>query len=443
MNRLTRSLAQVCRDNVLGEKWLVAPSYRIGNQWLETVARSGAPVVNVRVKPLRSLAVALAGPEMAKQGVELLHHEAGPVLADRTWARGASGMAGYLSRLEPGPSLARTLYATLNDLRLAGLAPTGVDATQFEVPEKGREIVRLLEAWNRVLEENGYVDHAGVLVMAAARLKADPDCLPAGITLLLPGDAESNRLEQGLLDAFRAVLGDGVHVLPVDEPGTPLPEDDGDPTDAALLRHLSDPTLALRPCRDNTVRITRAVGEVNEVREVLRTCLAAGIPLDEVEVLHTDADAYIPLVFETLARLAGDAPGSDDLDTLSVTFAEGVPTRYSRPGRALAGLVSWATGGFRQEILARMIQEGILRIPEVPADIDTAEETDTYATLARVFRSVPIRLGRERYLPGLEAAGARDRDGDTLRTLRTLVKDLLPLAPREGVPQKEILRLVK
>jgi len=446
MNRLIRSLARVCRENVLGEKWLVAPSYRTGNQWLETVARSGTPIVNVRVKTLRSLAVTLAGPEMVKQGVELLHHEAGPILADRAWARvaaaGASGNAGYLSRLDPGPSLARTFFATMNDLRLAGLAPGGVDAARFEVPAKGREIVRLLEAWNQVLDESGYVDHAGVLAMAAARLKAEPVCLPAGITLLLSGDAEPKRLEQELLDAFCAILGDGVHTLPVDEPGTPLPEEDGAPTDAALLRYLSDPSIAPRPHRDNTVRISRGVGEVNEVREVLRSCLAGGIPLDEVEVLHTDPDAYIPLFFETFARLAGDAPGSDvpgsdDLDTIPVTFAEGVPARYSRPGRALAGLVSWSREGFRQEILARMIQDGILRVPEVPADLDIAGESENYATLARVFRSVPILMGRERYLPGLEAAGALDSDGDSLRILRALVGNLLPLAPREGAPQKE------
>jgi len=448
MNRLTRSIARACRENVLGEKWLVAPSYRTGNQWLECVARSGTPVVNVRVTTVPAMAILLAGPEMAARKVELLHAEAGPVLIDRAWARVTAAQApektGYLSRLEQGPSLARTFHATVTDLRLAGVDASGVNPARFEVSAKGTEIAHLLEAWNHVLAESGLVDHADVLTMAAARLKADPACLPADLSLLLPADVDLNRLEQELLDAVPV---DPLHVLPVDEPGAPLLEEEGDLTDAALLRHLPDPSVAPAPARDSTVRIVRAVGEGNEIREVLRACLDSGISLDEVEVLCTDAGAYIPLVFETFARLAGDAPGSDDLDTMPVTFAEGVPARYSRPGRALAGLVSWAREGFRQETLARMIQDGILLIPALrkPApDDDAGKETESYATLARLFRSVPITLGRDRYLPGLEAAGARriGADGGTLasfQTLHVLVEHLLALAPFPGAPQKEVL----
>ena len=58
-NGLTQSLAGLCRENLLGEKWLLAPSRRVGNQWIETVARCGQPLVHVRVFTLRSCALHL------------------------------------------------------------------------------------------------------------------------------------------------------------------------------------------------------------------------------------------------------------------------------------------------------------------------------------------------------------------------------------------------
>ena len=35
MNTLASELATVCRDHLLSEKWLIAPSRRVGHQWLD------------------------------------------------------------------------------------------------------------------------------------------------------------------------------------------------------------------------------------------------------------------------------------------------------------------------------------------------------------------------------------------------------------------------
>ena len=65
---------------MLAEKWLIAPSRRVGNQWAECVARSGQAAVNLRVKTLKSLATELAGQEMLAQKVKLVSEQAGPLL---------------------------------------------------------------------------------------------------------------------------------------------------------------------------------------------------------------------------------------------------------------------------------------------------------------------------------------------------------------------------
>ena len=79
--------------------------------------------------------------------------------------------------------------------------------------------------------------------------------------------------------------------------GPPSPLD----TDRDILAWLTRPEEAPELPGDGSVRIVRAVGEVNEIRGVLRDCLADDVALDEVELLHTDTGTYVPLVFETLS----------------------------------------------------------------------------------------------------------------------------------------------
>ena len=65
MNTFIAALAGLCASRPLDEKRLVAPSRRVGNQWLDAAARAGRPMLNVRVETLRSLAVDLAAPALA------------------------------------------------------------------------------------------------------------------------------------------------------------------------------------------------------------------------------------------------------------------------------------------------------------------------------------------------------------------------------------------
>jgi len=67
------------------EKWLLAPSLRIGNQWVETVARNGQPVVNLRVKTVKNLALDLASPVMASQSLALVSAMGATLIISRLW----------------------------------------------------------------------------------------------------------------------------------------------------------------------------------------------------------------------------------------------------------------------------------------------------------------------------------------------------------------------
>ncbi len=359
MNCLIQKLTAVCRKHLLDEKWLLAPSLRAGHQWLDQVALGGQAAVNVRVKTLRSLALELAAPAMADRGLKMLRGKSGPLLAEQLWNRlKEKNPSGYLTELTPSLGLFEMIDSTLQSLRLGGLDATEVLARNFEVAKKGEEIKFLLGEYGKELKRRAWVDYAEVLAIATERVRTDVTDVEQ-VVLLEPADLEWSAVEKTFLDAFPKKTR-----LPVDEPTSVV----------------ANPAMF------------QAVGEVNEVREVLRRCLANGWRWDEVELLHTDAQTYVPLMFELVERFRFDDAGEV---RFGVTFADGLPVRYSRPGRALMAWVRWIEEEYPQALLAEMIQDGLLNVDE------ESDGPDGFAELASAFRAVPVGFGLNRYLKKL------------------------------------------
>ena len=175
--------------------------------------------------------------------------------------------------------------------------------------------------------------------LAIQRLTSNDGRLPGNVLVLVPEDIDIFGLERRLVDALPTPQRIW---LAVDQPAPGRMSDDDSLTDSRLLRWLPTPGLAPPPRSDGSAVIFRAIGEVNEIRGVLRRCMAANIPLDQVEILCTDVERYIPLIYETFARLL---PESESLDKIPVTFQEGIPARRFRPGarHSWPGLHGFAT----------------------------------------------------------------------------------------------------
>jgi len=382
LNLFVMALGEVCQDRVVDEKWVMAPSLRVGFQWLDRITRSGVPVVNARAKTLPNLALELASPEMARQGLTYLSGVRAEVLIDRIFAELKNKGEVYLTRLAQTPGLIQSIAGTIRDLRLAGLSLKELDPESFEVADKGGEIRAMLAEFEKLMKAEKLIDYADALELAVERIRSDSDALPGNAILIMPKDMADDL--RGLeLALWQAVPEDKRLVLQVDKPG----EVEDEPTDLALLRFINDPAAAPPPKNDNTARMFRAIGEVNEVRETLRRIVENKIAFDQVEIIHTDYATYVPMIYELASLIK-----PEDLDSLPATFAEGIPIRYSRPGRALLGFVSWLREDYAQAILVRMIQDGLLKI-DIPED-----EQMSLSRLAANFRAVPIGNGRDRYL---------------------------------------------
>lgn len=424
MTRMADSLANICRQRLLDRKWLIAPSRRVGHQWIETLVRSGQRAVNLHPTTLLRLALEVAGPEIADEGLAVAGHGVGPLVVNAVWERLRPD--GYLGRMQQSTELSATIYESLHALRMAGCNSDRIRGAGLENAEKAADIVALLTAFDEFYRSNLLVDEAEVLRRAVERVKDDPEAFCKGTLVLVPSGIRAEGLERQFLE----VIPDTVRVT-VSHPAD-LVSRDTTMSDIRLLANVGRKVEHCEPSGDGSVGFFRAVGEVNEVREALRLCLAQQKPLDELELLYTDAETYVPLIFATARRhfALPDRPGG-----VPITFADGVPASLSRPGRALSAWLLWMREGFPQRLLVEMIGDGLLNCS---GDADL-----TFTYLMRLLRPISIGSGAGNYLPMFEQQvrslrrALKEADSDDerrrrrlkgLQALQRLTKQLLELA---------------
>ena len=155
LNRLTGQIADICRapDLLFKEKWLIAPTRRVGYQWLDSVALAGCSPFNFHVKTFRSLSLDIATPRMKDAAASLADPIQNEVLMGRVFGklRKPEG-EGYLLGLPPGPGLTSVLSGAIRDLRLAGLTARDLKLEDFHgkgssrgLATKARELISILE----------------------------------------------------------------------------------------------------------------------------------------------------------------------------------------------------------------------------------------------------------------------------------------------------------
>ncbi|HEV8609834.1 MAG TPA: PD-(D/E)XK nuclease family protein [Thermoanaerobaculia bacterium] len=359
--RLIESLAEVCREFPLDEKVLVSPSYRIGHQIAEALARSGTPWVHLRIESVRGLALAIAGPEIAAEGLTLLSRAQALALVEQACAETLDSSS-YFGELAFRPGLHRAIQSTFDELRAAGISPAALPESAFGDPRKVADLKAVLERYESSLARGKFVDRAEVLRRAVDALAKKPRI--AGPLYLVAGSFELSAVERELLDL---VSGGKVRVLESDAPENWIEN-------------------------GRRTRLFRALGEENEIREIFRRILAEEIPFDDVEILSTDPATYGPLVYE-LSEEQG----------IPCTFWDGIAATFTRPAQAVLGYLRWLGRDFESEELHDLLAGGLIDLSRVTP----GEEPPGSLPAARELREARIGWGRERNLSCPDAHIAR------------------------------------
>jgi len=366
-----------------GPTWLVSPSRRVGNEWIETLARTGRGTANLHVTTMSALAYDIVAESLARDGLELAPRRAKLVAIEQLLLESRDELVSFTGLTGSVRRLAERILHSIEAVRAAGLSPQQI-SRGLRNTDKGRDLALLLGRYGDRLEQMRLIDAAGELMRAIEHVRAGQ--VPATIArLLVPDDLDLPRLEQELLEALRSSPQREVCDLATD--GL-LPAEGG----------VLDP---------QAWSIFRAAGESNEVRFVLRTCLRLGLRLDEIEIVHTDAAVYPSLVREIVAALPrpeGKEQEGGSAALLPVTFADGLPLADSKPGRAIVAWLQWQLDGYPQSGLERMLRDGLIGLRDHRPDVPRSQ------SLVRELRSVRIGRGLDRTVTLVAAALARVRE---------------------------------
>ncbi len=343
-------LAAVCREAPLREKIVVVPSLAIGHQIGDALARSGTAWVNLRFETTRTIADALAGFELAREGWTVLSRAQALAILERACDRVLDAQS-YFAALRGRPGLYRAMQRSIDDLRHAGLqAFPELPAEAFEDARKASDLTRVLGAYEEELHERKFVDRFGVLARALQLVEGGtPSPWSRDARVVVAADLELSSAETRLLEAIAPA-------------GAALRVETRNAVDAAL-----------------TIGFVRAIGEENEVRHALRQAA----PFDDAEVLYTAREPYLALAYELTAEHA-----------IPATFAEGISSAYTRPGQAALAFLRWIANDFDAVHLQKIARAGSIR---------TGSDALTPFALGRILRDARIGWGRARYVPRIEA----------------------------------------
>ena len=384
MEVFVQQLASLCRQHVTRNKWVFVPSHALGHTVGERIALSGTNWLNLRFVTPLDIALRMGAPFLVERGIEPSEEGLGPALIMRLMLD-LPKQGGYFRPLADQPTLAEALWSTIRELRMAGIKSHQLSADAFASTEKHAELRALLASYEQFLATNNRGDMALVYEEA---LKHPDWCpiQPKDCWTELP-DVVWTPLQRRVMDAMP---GERIAPRAVSIPGASVPRrmsaanvDRVTPTgDISPLAYLLSPESSPEPRTPSPgqqrIALFHAGGREAEIEEVFRRILAAGAPLDQVEIACA-SDAHVSLIWEKALR-----------HEWPVTLGPGIPAPSTRPGRALLGFCDWIETDFSAGHLRRLLQSGDLGIEE-------EDEGFTSGQAARTLARAEAGWGRATY----------------------------------------------
>jgi len=392
-------LADFCSHHLLDEKIFIVPSFQVGHQIGERLAKAGHSWINLRFVTSASLAQQVVGDELSQSEIKHINAASSTTLIDKIFRRlQDSGKLEYFGELTPSFGVIKAVYSAVYSLRMVGIKSGELKPELFSSLKKGNEVQLLLRAYEGELKNKKLIDLPGLFSLAVNQIENKIDDQRY---FLCFKDLPLSQVEKTFITK---IAGERLVLIPQDmfygvrrpqrlwekgqkEIAALSSEDRKDvSSDLERMPWLFAPYKAPKPFNDNTIELFRAVGKVNECREVMRKIIAEKIALDEVEVVYPSASTYSDIFFLLAAKTG-----------LQITYSKGIKVGFTAPGKVFSGILDWFEGGFKVSDLCRMIESGNLKLfPPGIYDVPALQKISGY------LKKAGIGWGKDRYITCLK-----------------------------------------
>ena len=132
MDPFVQQLTELCRAHITRAKWVFVPSHAVGHTLGERIALRGTNWLNLRFVTPLDLALRMGAPFLVERGIDPSEDGVGPALIMRLLLDLPQG--GYFRPLADQPSMAQALWATIRELRMAGIRAGDLKVDAFTSP---------------------------------------------------------------------------------------------------------------------------------------------------------------------------------------------------------------------------------------------------------------------------------------------------------------------
>ena len=354
-------LAALCRKHPVAPKVVFVPTLQIGYNLGTSLARLGVSWANLHVTTPLRWAQRLAEPSLEATGRRLVSQDADyffmqQMLRQTDWPEGHPYATAYAAM-----ALAETFLQTIRSLRLASMSAEELAASTDGMSLERRNFVHIYRSYEQWLGARALYDQADLYRRAMRRTPM------RGLVVAVFDETPLPEL------AFRFVKGLSPSLVRIgrsaDVYGLPPPQE------SACKRFALTPTIAaangaVGPAGDSyrmrhgngadrenseaaDLLLREAVGTGNEVRGALREVLHTGAKLDEIELVYTSEDPYLPLIVDVLDGLK-----------IPARYAAGIPATLNRAGQSLLGFYQWMAADCEPELLVSLLRSRLLYVDE-------------------------------------------------------------------------------
>ncbi|RTR28783.1 PD-(D/E)XK nuclease family protein [Robertmurraya yapensis] len=376
MKSLVKELKLLCDNFPLTEKIIIVDSFLIGEQINVAYNLQGYHSINLKFKTAFDLAreiTEIYAPSMGKILDPTIAEQMMYSLLDDLKAE---NKLDYFSGMEITPTFSKAIYSTIRQLRGAGYSKENFPFDAFLSKSKAEDLHTILEQFESLLERNKLIDEAAVYLTASEFVNKRDD-----VIYILQSNLQLNYMAEEFL---KQLLPELTYKLPLAQVrGVQTVEKSGIRSiswgDTSTLSYIYD----VENAKDKPeLAYFTAKTEELEIKEVLERIKSSNLPFDQNVVYYTNSESYVTLFYHLAQQI--DIP---------LTFGEGLPISFSRPGRLVSGLLKWLQTNYSVQPFLDLLQEGL---------IDIGDEAPSKGKIAGYLRELQIGWSKQRYLGKLD-----------------------------------------
>jgi len=117
VNQLQKALSKISNTYRLREKILIVPSFSQGHQITESIVKNGISYINLRIKPLTSLAHEFVDLDLAKESLTFISETSVLIIIEDLFNQIRERDDSYFHNMEPKEGMVNALAETIRELR--------------------------------------------------------------------------------------------------------------------------------------------------------------------------------------------------------------------------------------------------------------------------------------------------------------------------------------